>query len=187
MTENKKFRQGDALLIIDVQNDFCPGGALPIENGDAVVPVLNEWISSASQSDTPVSLSRDWHPAKHMSFESEGGDWPSHCIQDTDGASFHPELSLPEGAVVVTKGTRFDKDQHSAFDETGLDDELRKRGIGRVWVAGLALDVCVHATALDAVRAGFEVHLIEAATRPVTSKGGAKALEELKRAGVIVE
>lgn len=178
---------GDALLIVDVQNDFCPGGALPIAEGDRVVPVLNGWIAAAEVAGVPVYASRDWHPATHPSFSTEGGPWPVHCVQDTDGAAFHPDLKLPADAVLVAKGTRFDKDQYSAFDETGLSAELKKRGVKKIWVGGLALDVCVKATALDAVAAGFETHLIMAAARPVTAEGGAEALQAMRAAGVILE
>lgn len=180
-------QEGDALLIVDVQNDFCPGGALPIKQGDEVVPVLNEWIAAAQATGVPVYASRDWHPLEHPSFAPQGGPWPVHCVQDTAGAAFHPQLRLPEDAVIVTKGTRFDKDQYSAFDETGLAEALRRREVRRLWIGGLAQDVCVKATALDAARAGFEVHLILSATRPVTAEGGEEALEELRAAGVRVE
>lgn len=180
-------KAGDALLIVDVQNDFCPGGALAIENGDAVVPVLNEWAAAATTRRLPVYASRDWHPARHLSFEPEGGQWPPHCIQDTEGAAFHPGLRLPPGAIVVTKGTRFDKDQYSAFDETGLAAELKKRGVRRLWVGGLAEDVCVRASALGAREAGLDVHVIGAATRPVTPQGGESARADMESAGVAIE
>ena len=186
MSPTVELRKGDALLIVDVQNDFCPGGALPIAEGDAVVPILNTMIAAARAAGVPVYASRDWHPADHLSFAPEGGPWPPHCVQDTDGAAFHSDLELPERAIVVTKGTRFDKDQYSAFDETGLAAELVRHGIKRVWIGGLALDVCVRATALDAHEAGFEVGLIEAATRPVTPEGGAESVKELEQAGVSV-
>lgn len=179
--------KGDALIVVDVQNDFCPAGALPIERGDEVVPVINEWIAAAKAAGVPVYASRDWHPGNHLSFEPEGGEWPPHCIQDTQGAAFHAELDLPGEAIVVTKGTRFDKDQYSAFDETGLAAELKKRGVTRVWIGGLALDVCVRATALGAVKAGLEVHVIEEATRAVTPEGGKAALEEMRSAGVHID
>jgi nicotinamidase/pyrazinamidase len=179
--------EGDALLIVDVQNDFCPGGALPIEEGDAVVPILNGWIAAAWKAGVPIYASRDWHHRTHLSFDAQGGPWPPHCLEGTDGAAFHDGLALPEGTIVVTKGTRFDKDQYSAFDETGLAADLEKHGVRRVWIGGLALDVCVRATALDAAKAGFEVHLIKAATRPVTREGGAKALAEMAEAGVKIE
>ncbi|MGI9384791.1 MAG: nicotinamidase, partial [Methyloligellaceae bacterium] len=176
-----------ALLIVDVQNDFCPGGALPIDDGHAVVPVLNDWIAAAKAAGVPIYASRDWHPSTHPSFATEGGPWPVHCVQDTGGAAFHPDLKLPEDTVLVAKGTRFDKDQYSAFDETGLSAELEKRSVKRAWVGGLALDVCVKATAVDAVAAGLETHLITAATRPVTPEGGTEALQEMRTAGVILE
>lgn len=175
---------GDALLVVDVQIDFCPGGALPIPDGDNVVPVLNRWIALAEQADIPVYASRDWHPAGHISFEEQGGPWPPHCLQDSDGARFHPELALPERTIKVTKGVRFDQDQNSAFDQTGLAQALRKRGITRIWLGGLAEDVCVAATALDARRENFEVWLLNDATRPVTAEGGHEARRRMVQAGV---
>lgn len=179
-----KLKPGDALIVVDVQNDFCPGGALPIDDGDAVVPVLNRWIADAVASGVPVYASRDWHPEGHMSFEERGGPWPAHCLQDSDGARFHPELRLPDTAVKVTKGVRFDQDQNSAFDQTGLAVQLREQGIERVWIGGLAEDVCVLATALDARDAGFSVMLIANATRPVTAQGGDEARAQMREAGV---
>lgn len=177
---------GDALLLVDVQVDFCPGGALPIAGGDLVVPVLNAWIEAAQKAAVPVYASRDFHPAEHPSFSLNGGPWPVHCLQDSAGAAFHPDLRLPEDTVVVTKGTRFDQDQNSSFDQTGLAVLLRKKGIRRLWVGGLALDVCVLATLLDALREGFEAVLIPEGSRPVTAEGGRKALEKLREAGARV-
>ena len=173
----------DALIVVDVQNDFCPGGALPIAGGDDVVPVLNAWMAAAAAGGVPVFASRDWHPAGHISFKERGGPWPSHCLQDSVGAAFHPDLALPRDTVIVTKGNRFDQDQNSAFEATGLATELRARDLRRLWVGGLAEDVCVRATVLDALRAGFEVRLIEAATRPVTAEGGIAARAEMAAAG----
>jgi len=184
---NTALREGDAIIAVDVQNDFCPEGSLPIKNGNDVIPILNEWFTSATRTRVLIYASRDWHPANHPSFVSEGGHWPPHCLQDSDGASFHPDLNLPDDAIIVTKGTRFDKDQYSAFDETGLAVELIKRRVHRVWVGGLALDVCVRATALDACEQGLEVHLIKAATKPVTPEGGSKAIVEMQRAGIVIE
>jgi nicotinamidase/pyrazinamidase len=170
-----------------VQNDFCPGGALPIEDGDVVIPVLNEWIDEASQRDTPIYVSRDWHPQRHLSFKERGGPWPPHCIQDTHGAAFHPQLHLPQSVMKVTKGVRFDQDQNSAFDQTGLLAELKRTGVKRVWIGGLAEDVCVLASALDARQGGLDVHVIKAATRPVTAEGGVKAVQQMRAAGIVVE
>jgi nicotinamidase/pyrazinamidase len=181
------FQPGDALIVVDVQVDFCPGGALPIEGGDEVVPVLNRWIEAAVAAGIPVFASRDWHPGHHLSFSASGGPWPAHCIQDSPGARFHPGLTLPESAIVVTKGVRSDRDQYSAFDETGLAVELRKRGIRRVWIGGLAQDVCVRATVLEALGEGFETIVIADAARPVSRAGGERATEEMRQAGARFE
>jgi Amidases related to nicotinamidase len=186
-TPEETLRAGDALLIVDVQNDFCPGGALPISQGDSIIPRLNGWIAAATATGIPVYASRDWHPTPHPSFHEHDGPWPPHCIQDTRGAAFHPHLHLTADTIVVSKGTRFDEDQNSAFHHTGLAAHLRRRGIRRLWLSGLALDVCVLATALDARREGFDVHLLADCCRPVTTEGGAEAIHAMRRAGVVVE
>jgi nicotinamidase/pyrazinamidase len=180
-------KEGDALLLVDVQKDFCPGGALPIEEGDEIVPVLNGWVEAARVKGCPVYASRDWHPVHHLSFEGQGGKWPPHCIQDTDGAKFHPDLILPDAVEKITKGVRFDQDQNSVFDQTGLSVQLRRDGVGRLWIGGLAQDVCVLASVLDARKAGFEVHVLEKATRPVTGEGGREALQKMREAGAKIE
>lgn len=189
MTSAKQTAQNhnDALLIVDVQNDFCSGGALAIAGGEEVVPVLNQWIKKAAAESIPVYASRDWHPQKHVSFTGQGGPWPPHCIQDTAGAAFHPDLQLPETAVLITKGTRFDHDQNSAFDETGWADHLRQEGITRLFIGGLALDVCVQATALDALENGLAVCLLKNGTRAVSESDGAAAVERMQAAGAVVE
>lgn len=178
----------DAIVAVDVQNDFCPGGALAVPDGDAVVPVLNRWIERVAGAGGLVVASRDWHPADHCSFRTRGGPWPPHCVAGTEGAAFHPALRLPEGTLVVDKATAPDRDAYSAFDGTGLADRLRERGVERVYVGGLALDYCVKATALDARRAGFETLLIRPATRAVEVRAGdgERALAELRRAGVTI-
>jgi nicotinamidase/pyrazinamidase len=181
------FHEGDALVIVDVQNDFCPGGALPIERGNEVVPILNRWIAAALIKHVPIYASRDWHPRDHISFQQQGGLWPPHCIQDTEGARFHPELQLPGSVIKVTKGVRFDQDQNSIFDATGLHCEFRNKGIKRLWVGGLAEDVCVLATVLDARREGFDVVLIQDATRPVSILGGGRARLQMHDAGARLE
>ena len=175
---------GDALLLVDVQRDFCPGGALPIPEGDRVVPVLNRWLRAAGARGVPVTASRDWHPPRHPSFREQGGPWPPHCLQDSEGARFHPGLELPPDALLVTKGTRYDRDQLSAFDETGLAALLSRLGVRRLFVGGLALDVCVLATALDGVRAGLAVRIVAGGALPVTPEGGRAARERLRAAGV---
>jgi nicotinamidase/pyrazinamidase len=180
-------RSGDALLVVDVQRDFCAGGALAVPGGDEVVPVLNRWLRAAEKAGIPIFLSRDWHPRGHLSFASSGGPWPEHCVQDTRGAELHGELLQPASARRVTKGARFDKDQNSAFDDTGLDVELRRLGVRRLWVGGLAQDVCVHDSVVDALRAGFQVCLIRDATRPVDTEAGQRALAAMREAGARIE
>lgn len=178
-----------ALIVVDVQNDFCPGGALEVPKGDAVIPVINDWIDRAQAAGMPIVASRDWHPSNHCSFAEQGGPWPVHCVRETDGAEFHPDLALPDNARVVNKGQDVDKDNYSAFDDTGLAEELRQQGVERVWVAGLAQDVCVRATVLDACEAGFETHLIREGTRAVDVNpgDGERALEEMTAAGATIE
>lgn len=179
-------RAGDALLVVDVQPDFCPGGALPVPAGDAVIPVLNRWLAAAADRGVPVYASRDWHPRGHPSFAEAGGPWPPHCVQDTPGAAYHPALRLPPDTMRVAKGTRLDRDQRSAFDETGLAHHMRERHVRRLWVGGLALDVCVRASVLDACREGFETHVLVEATRAIDREQGRRALREMGGAGAIV-
>ena len=143
MTDRITFQDGDALLMVDIQNDFCPGGALAVENGDLILAAANAWLAQARQQNVPVYASRDWHPEGHPSFADQGGDWPPHCLQDSEGARFHPDLVLPPDTVLVTKGVRFDQDQTSVFDNTGLAVHLKQQGVRRLFVGGLALDVCV--------------------------------------------
>jgi len=182
-----RLRAGDALLVVDVQRDFCSGGALPIADADEIVPMINDLIKEAVEAKALVVASRDWHPANHSSFHASGGPWPEHCLQGSDGAKFHAGLRLPAETLIVTKGQKADKDQYSAFDATGLADQLRRRGVKRVLICGLARDVCVRATALDAVDVGFETHVQLSATRPATPAGGKEAVAEMVRAGVILE
>jgi nicotinamidase/pyrazinamidase len=177
----------DALIIVDFQNDFCPGGALPVQSCAEVLPALNTWIDLATQAGAIIVASRDWHPPDHISFHARGGRWSRHCVRDSAGAEFRPGLNLPDKVHIISKGTDEDRDAYSAFDGTGLVQWLRDRGVHRVWVAGLALDVCVRATVLDALSAGFETHVIREATSPVEPEGGRQALDEMRQAGAIIE
>jgi nicotinamidase/pyrazinamidase len=179
---------GDALLIVDVQNDFCPGGALAVPDGDAVIPVLNQWIAEAQARRVPVFASRDWHPENHISFKQRGGPWPPHCIMGTPGAAFHPDLRLPRNVEIVSKAENPDEDSYSAFGGTNLAERLRSAGVKSVWIGGLAEDYCVRATALDAINEGFKVHLVPGATRPVNVHpgDGERALDEVRRAGGVL-
>ena len=176
-------QSGDGLLIVDLQKCFSPGGDLPVDGAAEIIPLLNRWIEAARERSIPVYASRDWHPPQHLSFEEQGGKWPPHCLQDSDKAKFHPDLELPDDVIKITKGVRLDQDQNSVFDETGFADQLKRDGVKRLWVGGLALDVCVLATVLDARKAGFEVYLLQEGTRPVTAEGGKEALEIMREAG----
>ncbi len=182
-------QRGDALLIVDVQKDFCPGGALAVPEGDEVVPVLNQWIAEALAQGISVFASRDWHPSNHISFKERGGPWPPHCVQGSEGAVFHPELRLPANTEIVSKAQTPDQDSYSAFGGTGLAVSLRRAGVKRLWMGGLAQDYCVRASALDAIKEGFEVHLIVDATRAVNVHpgDGQNALDEIRQAGGTLE
>ena len=171
----------DALIIVDVQVDFCPGGALAVAEGDAVAASL----SALARKVKHVFASRDWHPRDHCSFKENGGIWPVHCVQETPGAAFHPDLKLPEGAVVVSKATASDQDAYSAFDGTDLAERVRARGVRRLLIGGLATDYCVKHTVLDAVKHGFETLLLIDACRGVEIEDGdtARAAAEMTAAG----
>lgn len=180
----------DALIVVDVQNDFCPGGALPVPGGDRVVPVLNDYLARAAQAGAPIFASRDWHPAHTTHFAEFGGRWPAHCVQQTPGAAFHPDLRLPAATQIVTKGTGEHDEGYSAFegrlpDGRDLATALREAGVTRVFVGGLATDYCVRATVLAARQAGFEVTWLRDASRPVDVKpgDGARAQIEMMAAG----
>jgi nicotinamidase/pyrazinamidase len=179
--------QRDGLLIVDVQRDFLPGGSLAVRKGDAVVPVLNRYIDLAQRKGLPVIASRDWHPRKHCSFRDQGGTWPVHCVQDTPGAAFSPALTLPADTPIISKAAREEADAYSAFDGTRLADQLRKGGIRRLLIGGLTTDYCVLNTVLDALKAGFDVLLLEDAIRAVDLKpgDGERAREKMRAAGAV--
>lgn len=173
----------NALLLVDIQNDFCEGGALAVAGSDAIFPVVNESIRQARDTGRWIIASRDWHPVDHCSFSHRGGPWPVHCVQDSHGAAFHPKMELPADAVRVSKGTAFERDAYSAFDGTDLDSFLRRHGIKTLTVAGLALDVCVQATVKDALRLGFEVELLRNGTRAVDTGAAGDVVQSLQQAG----
>jgi nicotinamidase/pyrazinamidase len=174
----------EALIVVDVQNDFCPGGTLAVADGDAVIAPVNR----LAQEMPFVVATRDWHPPDHGSFEANGGTWPVHCVQDSPGAALHRGLDASRVDVVVEKGQTANREGYSGFEDTGLDHLLREHGVDRVHVAGLALDYCVKATALDAKRAGFDVVVHRDATRAVEVAPGdaQRAVKELVDAGVEV-
>lgn len=176
-----------ALIVVDVQNDFCPGGALPVPGGDRVIPVLNRYIGKFIDTALPVYLTRDWHPGDHLSFKSQGGIWPMHCVQGSEGARFHPELSIPSAAVVISKGADPGKDAYSGFQGTDLSRLLKQRQVRRLFVGGLATDYCVKSTVLDAIREGFEAVFLSDASMGVDVHAGdsERAVEEMLREGAI--
>lgn len=185
--EPPQMAPGDAVLVVDVQRDFCPGGALAVPEGDQVVGVLNEWMGAATHAGALIVASRDWHPANHVSFVQRGGPWPPHCVQESVGAQLHPELKLPPDGYLLSKGQEPDRDAYSAFDGTGLEVWLRERDVRRLFVGGLAQDICVRATVLDGLRLGFETHVLCHATRPVDSEAGEQALRDMRAAGAILQ
>ncbi len=204
MTERINPKDDDLLLVIDVQNDFCSGGALAVPDGEAVVPVINELAGRFGH----VVLTQDWHPGGHLSFASSHAGrqpfetieldygtqvlWPDHCVHGTAGAAFHADLALPQAELILRKGFRPAIDSYSAFFEndqttpTGLGGYLRERGLDRVFLCGLATDFCVQFSGLDARRLGFETVLIEDACRAIDLDGSlAAARAKMAKAGVV--
>jgi nicotinamidase/pyrazinamidase len=175
-----------ALIIVDFQNDFTPGGALAVPEGDTIAPKLNALAASGDYD--LVIATRDWHPADHSSFAEQGGPWPVHCVAGTQGAQLHPDLDRTRIDIVVDKGQDVKTDGYSGFAGTDLEEILRERGITQVTVAGLATDYCVKNTALDALRAGFEVTVDSTAARGVEVKEGdsEQALAEVRAAGGVI-
>jgi nicotinamidase/pyrazinamidase len=174
----------DGLIVVDVQNDFCAGGALEVPDGDAVVDPINRLMEEIPF----VVATRDWHPPNHRSFEAEGGPWPVHCVADTRGAQLHPRLHTSQIDAIVDAGREPEHEGYSGFEHTELERLLRNANADKVHVAGLALDYCVKATALDARLAGFDVVLHQAATRAIDAEPGdaQRALDGLRAAGVAV-
>jgi len=179
-----------ALLVVDVQRDFCPGGALPVPSGDRVVPVWNRYLAEAAQHGLRIYASRDWHPRDTRHFKEHGGEWPPHCVQNTDGAQFHPDLRLPPSTVVISKGQDRDSPGYSALEGRTADgkpflDELREHGVGHLYVGGLATDYCVKHSVLDALRAGVRVTILRDAMAGIDAQPGDvdRALQQMQRAG----
>lgn len=179
---------GDALLVVDVQNDFLPGGALPVPQGDQVLAPINRCIDLFVARGLPIVLTRDWHPANHCSFHARGGPWPPHCVAGTAGAEFAAELRLPPRPILVSKATAPDVEAYSDLEGTDLDARLRGLGVKRLFVGGLATEYCVRATVLDALRLGFEAAVILDAIRPINVQpdDGRRAVEEMRRHGAVL-
>jgi nicotinamidase/pyrazinamidase len=176
---------GDALIIVDVQNDFLPGGSLAVPAGDQVVPPLNDLIEKAGRKNLPVFATRDWHPENHSSFQANGGTWPPHCVRETPGAEFSPDLRLPADVTVISKATAVEQDAYSGFEGTDLHDRLQKLGVTRLFIGGLATDYCVLNTVKDALKHGYQVFWLKDASRAVNVNpgDGRKAADEMIRLG----
>ena len=181
---------GDALLLVDIQNDFCPGGALAVPEGDRIVPVANWYARLFERRGLSVFASRDWHPPETKHFQAWGGAWPPHCVQGTRGAELHPNLSLPDEAVIVSKGMDPEQDSYSAFQAITpagepLGDALAERGVGRLFVGGLATDYCVRASVLDGLKRGLQVVMLEDAVKGIDLNPGdiARAVAEMEEYG----
>ncbi len=179
-----------ALIIVDLQNDFCPGGTLGVRDGDAVVPVLNRYIEMFTKADLPIYATRDWHPDGTTHLDADGNPWPLHCIQGTEGAKFHTGLALGSNVVILSKGINPDVESYSGFqaanvDGLALSDLLRLQGVQRIFVGGLATDYCVKQTVLDGLKQGFAVTLLEDCIRGVDLALGdsQRALQEMLGAG----
>lgn len=182
-----KFEVGvtDALILVDVQQDFFPGGALPVPNGDTVVPVLNDYVKLFKKVGADIFATRDWHPPNHRSFKPYGGKWPLHCVWGSEGAEFHPDLKLPKTTKIISKATSTFEEAYSGFDGTELEKELQKKEIKGVFIGGLATDYCVKNTVLDALELGFKTVLLLDATLGVNVKpdDSEKAVRTMLRKG----
>jgi nicotinamidase/pyrazinamidase len=177
-------KPGDALLIVDVQNDFLPGGSLAVPRGDEVVAVLNRYIEAFEVLGLPVYATRDWHPEAHCSFRAQGGTWPPHCVAGTRGAEFAATLRLTSSATVISKATTPDADAYSGFQGTQLERHLHEAGIRRLFIGGLATDYCVLNTVRDARHLGFEVFLLSDAIRAVDVQPGDGQRAEMEMAAL---
>ncbi len=173
-----------ALVVVDIQNDFCPGGALPVKDGDKVVSVLNKYIERFRAAGAPILFTRDWHPTDHSSFKDQGGPWPPHCVQNSEGARFHPGLKIPPEGEIISKADKRDE-AYSFFQGTDLAKRLSQRGIRRLLVGGLATDYCVKETVLDGLKYGFEVLHLDDASKGVNVNPGdsESALQEMVAKG----
>lgn len=188
--ETAMLREKSALLVIDLQIDFCPGGNLAVSGGDTIVPPVNRYVELFSRNRLPVFATRDWHPPETSHFAAYGGQWPIHCVQGSRGAEFHPGLRLPVDVIVVSKGFDPGRDDYSPIpvaDAGGLTfgDRLKRAGVNHLYICGLATDYCVKWTALDALGAGFGVTILTDAVSGVDLEPGdaRRALEEISRAG----
>lgn len=178
----------NALIVVDVQRDFCKGGTLEVPGGDEVVDYLNKYTEMFEATKNLIIFTRDWHPPDHISFKSRGGPWPPHCVKNTRGAEFHPELNFPSVVIVVSKASERDREAYSGFENTGLQEFLKEIGVEKVFIGGLATDYCVKNTTLDALKFGFKTYLLIDAIRGVNVKprDSEAAIEKMKKDGAIL-
>lgn len=180
-----KLSESDALIIVDVQNDFCPGGSLGVEGGEEVAATLSSLATHFKLKGARIFATQDWHPENHSSFKEQGGPWPPHCVQGSHGAEFHENLQLPVGTSIVRKGSDQAVDAYSGFLDSNLEEQLRRSDVKRLFVGGLTTDYCVLNTVLDARSLGFETCLIEDAVAAVNVEpdDGEKAVQKMKDSG----
>ena len=171
---------------MDVQNDFLFGGSLPVPKGEEILPFLNYYLELFKKSEGKFFATRDWHPINHISFEAQGGMWPTHCICGTKGSEFHPKLKLPNNVIIISKASDPNKESYSGFDETELYQELKTGKIFRVFLGGLATDYCVKNTVLDALKLGFKTFFLEDASQGIELRPGdvARSIEIMRKNGV---
>ena len=175
----------DALILVDIQKDFLPGGALPVPDGDKIIEPANKYIEKFVEKELPIFATRDWHPENHISFKKNGGLWPEHCIQNTEGAQFPPELKLPPETFIINKGDRPEIDAYSGFQGTLLNDLLKERGIKRIFIGGLATDYCVLHTVLGGLNLGYTVFLLLDAIKGITPQSEQNAIQKMLKKGAI--
>lgn len=159
-----------ALIVVDLQRDFCPGGALPVRQGDKIVQPINALVQKFEDQHLPVVFTRDWHPRDHCSFRSQGGVWPPHAVKDSPGAQFHPSLYVPRSATVISKASRKNVEAYSGFEGTDLASRLKTMDVSDLYVAGLATDYCVKNTVIDGIKRGFGVSLVKDCVKGVNLK-----------------
>ncbi|WP_457755349.1 nicotinamidase [Thermovibrio ammonificans] len=183
------FRLGsrDALIVVDVQNDFMPWGALPVNGADSIIPVVNRYLKLFSEVGLPVFATRDWHPENHVSFKENGGIWPRHCIQWSEGAAFAKGLELPPETFIINKGDRPELEAYSGFQGTLLEQLLRERGVRRVFVCGVATDYCVKNTVLGALNLGYSCVLLADAVKGVAPETTREAVNRMLEAGAVAQ
>ena len=182
-----RLKKGDALIVVDVQNDFLAGGSLEVPQGNEIIPVFNRYIEAFRTKGLPVFATRDWHPPNHCSFKAQGGPWPPHCVVDTEGAQFSSDLILPTSTIIISTATEPDKEAYSGFQGTDLNERLRSAHIQRLFIGGLATDYCVLSTVKDAIDRAYKIFLLQDAIRAVNVNpdDGKKAEAEMNGLGTV--